>query len=113
MRELPIIQTTYDFIKWYVPLLNRLPRDHKFALGDRMVASLYETMEKLIEARYAPQKLDILLPLRSKLDILRYQTRLLFDFKLVNITRYENASRQIEEIGKQLSGWIQQQQRKS
>ena len=112
MRELPIIQTTYDFIKWYVPLLNRLPRDHKFALGDRMVASLYDMMEGLIEARYASQKLDILLPLRGKLDILRYQTRLLFDFKLVNVKRYENASRKIDEIGKQLSGWIQQQQRK-
>jgi hypothetical protein len=25
MNELPIIQKTYDFIKWYVPILNRLP----------------------------------------------------------------------------------------
>jgi hypothetical protein len=29
--ELPIIQKTYDLIKWYVPIVNRLPRDHKFA----------------------------------------------------------------------------------
>ena len=35
MDELPIIQKTYDLIQWYVPLLNRLPRDHKFLLGDR------------------------------------------------------------------------------
>ncbi|SKB15083.1 hypothetical protein PL11201_690104 [Planktothrix sp. PCC 11201] len=27
MSELPIIQKTYDLIKWYVPILNRLPRD--------------------------------------------------------------------------------------
>lgn len=31
--ELPIVQKTYDLIKWYVPILNRLPRDHKFGLG--------------------------------------------------------------------------------
>jgi hypothetical protein len=30
MQDLPIIQKTYDLIKWYVPILNRLPRDHKF-----------------------------------------------------------------------------------
>ena len=30
MSELPVIQKTYDLIKWYVPILNRLPRDHKF-----------------------------------------------------------------------------------
>ena len=38
--ELPIVQKTYDLIKWYVPILNRLSRDHKFGLGDRMVAVL-------------------------------------------------------------------------
>ena len=34
--ELPIVQKIYDFIKWYIPILNRLTRDHKFGLGDRM-----------------------------------------------------------------------------
>ena len=29
MNELPIIQKTHDLIQWYVPILNRLPRDHK------------------------------------------------------------------------------------
>jgi hypothetical protein len=28
MPDLPIIQKTYDLIRWYVPILNRLPRDH-------------------------------------------------------------------------------------
>ena len=39
--ELPIVQKTYDLIKWYVPILNRLPKDHKFGLGDRMVAACH------------------------------------------------------------------------
>nr|WP_318698040.1 MULTISPECIES: hypothetical protein [unclassified Roseofilum] len=42
MNELSIIQKTYDLIKWYVPILNRLPRTHKFLLGDRMIAGLYD-----------------------------------------------------------------------
>jgi hypothetical protein len=37
MSDLPIIQKTYDLIKWYVPILNRLPRDHKLLLGDRII----------------------------------------------------------------------------
>jgi len=28
--ELPIIQKNYDAILWFMPFLNRLPRDHKF-----------------------------------------------------------------------------------
>ena len=37
MEELPIIQKTYDLIKWYVPILHRLPKTHKFTLGNGMI----------------------------------------------------------------------------
>ena len=33
-KELPIIQATYDLVKWYVAILNRLPRAHKYGLGE-------------------------------------------------------------------------------
>ena len=33
MNDLPIIQKTHDLIQWYVPILNQLPRDHKFMLA--------------------------------------------------------------------------------
>jgi hypothetical protein len=31
--ELPIIEATLDLIRWFIPLLNRLPRSHKFVLA--------------------------------------------------------------------------------
>ena len=67
--ELPIIQATMDLIQWFVPLLNRLPRDHRFALDDRfplddrLVAGLYDLLEGLE-------------PLNARLDLLRLQIRL-------------------------------------
>lgn len=57
MADLPIIQKTYDLIKWYVPILNHLPRDHKFLLGNRIITELYDLLDNLIVARYARQKL--------------------------------------------------------
>ncbi len=80
MEDLPIIQKTYDFVKWYVPILNKLPRDHKFLLGNRIVSNLYNLLERLIRARFARDKLPLLESLNSELDLLRYQTRLLLDF---------------------------------
>lgn len=109
MTELSIIQKTYDFIKWYVPILNRLPRNHKFMLGDRIVSGLYDLLEGLIVARYATHKLPHLQQLNSKMDILRYQTRLLFDFQLIDSRRYEYISQSLDEIGRELGGWIKQQ----
>ncbi|BAY93025.1 MULTISPECIES: diversity-generating retroelement protein Avd [unclassified Tolypothrix] len=109
MSDLPIIQKTYDLIKWYVPILNRLPRDHKFLLGDRMITQLYDLLDALIIARYAKEKLAQLESLNSKLDILRYQTRLLLDFNLIKIERYEYAHKLLNDIGIDLGGWIKQQ----
>jgi 23S rRNA-intervening sequence protein len=112
MEELPIVQKTYDLIKWYVPILNRLPRDHKFILGDRMIVRLYDLLERLIQARYTKEKLTILEPLNSSLDIVRHQTRLLLDFELMKAERYEYASKLINEVGSELGGWIKQQKKR-
>ncbi len=109
MEELPIIQKTYDLIQWYIPLLNKLPRDHKMALGSRIMDGLYNLLESLIIARYSSNKRELLKSLNPKLSVLRYQTRLLLDFKLFSAQRYEYAIKLIDSIGSDLGGWIAQQ----
>ncbi len=113
MSELPIVQKTYDLIKWYIPILNRLPRDHRFALGERIVNNLYNLLEGLLQARYAKSdKLAQLQSLNTQLDILRYQTRLLYDFQLISAQRYKYINQQLNGIGMELGGWIKQQQKR-
>lgn len=109
MQELPIIEKTYDLIRWYIPILNRLPRSHRFTLGDRIAVGLYDLLDGLITARYSSQKLSKLSGLNTHLELLRYQTRLLFDFELISIKRYEFASLQLRGIGIELGGWLKQQ----
>jgi hypothetical protein len=112
MKELAIIQKTYDLIRWYVPILARLPREYKFSLGHRMMNGLYDVLDELLTAQYTTNKLDRLRALNIKLTILRYQTRLLFDFKLINERRYEYAIRLFRGIGSDLGRWIKQQHHK-
>jgi hypothetical protein len=108
LTELSIIQKTYDLIKWYIPILNRLPKDQKFQLGSRTANTLYELLEGLLVAKYSKQKQAKLEALNITLNILRYQTRLLHDFTLISIERYEYISGLITEIGKELGGWLKQ-----
>ena len=113
MQELPIIQKTYDLIKWYIPILNRLPKDRRFTLGERIINNLYDLLEGLIQARYAKKdKLTRLQSLNTQLDILRYQTRLLYDFQLISSQRYKYINQQFNGIGIELGGWIKQQQKR-
>jgi len=107
-EELPIVQMTYDLVKWYIPLIMRFPRDYKFVLGDRMQTGLYNLLENLVRARFTRNKLPILEGLNAELDVLRYQTRLCWEFELIGTRRYEYASGQINTIGKSLGGWLRQ-----
>ncbi len=111
--ELPVIQKVYDFIKWYVPILNRLPRDHRFTLGERIIQQLYDLLENCIDAKFTKNKLEILQTSNRKLNILRYQTRLLFDFQLIDAKRYEYTAKQIDQIGVDLHSWLEQQQHRT
>ncbi len=113
MSDLPILQKTYDFVKWYVEILNHLPKTHKYLLGDRLIVNLYDFLEKLVQAQYQQEKLDLLTSLNRQLEVIRYQTRLLHDFKVMKVQRYEHVSKLINEIGTDLGGWIRQQKNRS
>jgi hypothetical protein len=74
-----------------------------------MLEGLYEFLEGLIVARYASDKLHNLQSLNAKLDVLRYQTRLLVDLNLINLDRYEYIGKITTDIGNELGSWIKQQ----
>lgn len=107
--ELPIIQKTYDLIVWFVPILNRLPRSHRFMLGDRIIERLYRMLEQFVLARYEQNKLSRLEAIDPEIVLLRYQIRLLRKFELVDESRYEYASKMVDEIGRNLGSWMGQQ----
>ena len=96
-----------------MPILNKLPRDQRFQLGDRIIAGLYDLLESLILARYQSEKLPQLQAINSQLDVLRYQTRLLLDFDLLSHKRYQYVGQLINTIGTDLGGWIRQQAHKA
>jgi hypothetical protein len=109
MNELSVIQKTYDLIKWYVPILNRLPRNHRFTLAERIINTLYGVLEGLIRVRYArSDKISTLNNLNTEIDVLRYQTRLLYDFQLISVEKYEYVNQSLNEIGREIGGWIKQ-----
>jgi len=112
MQELSVIQKTYDLIKWYVPILNRLPKNHKYTLGTRTTEMLYQILEDLIRTKFAKQKQEKLEEINISLTCLRYQTRLLYDFSLFSVQRYEFVSNQIDDIGKEIGGWNKSLQQK-
>ena len=112
MKELSIIQKSHDLINYFVPIIERFPKVHKFTLGDRIINQLYDLLEGLIKAKYANKKLYHLTNLNVQLEILRHQIKILLDFQLIPLKRYEYVSKQIDEIGLELGGWIKNQRKR-
>jgi hypothetical protein len=85
--ELPILEATLDLIRWFLPVLHRLPRQHRHGLGDRLIANLYELLEQLALASFQRNRLPVLEPLAGRLHLIQLQTRLLHDLQLIDLRR--------------------------
>ncbi len=108
-QEKPVVHQMYNLIKWLIPQIAKLPRSHKFTLGDRITNLVLDTLDLLIQAVYTRRKLELLQQANLNLERLRYLIRLCYDLQLLTLKRYEYVSREINEIGKQIGGWIRQQ----
>jgi hypothetical protein len=104
--ELVVITKTYDLILWSCNHTGRFPRQHRFVLGERLERTLYDLLETLIQAKYSRQRKPLLLDANLKLEILRFQIRLAKDLQCLQIKSYGFATKQIDEIGKLVGGWL-------
>lgn len=89
--ELPIIQATTDLIRRFVPLLNRLPRDHRFGLGERLASGPYDLLEGLVTARYSSDEFPRLETLAANINLLHFQSCLMHHFHLIDERLYKQA----------------------
>ena len=102
----PIIVKTYNLTRWYIEKLSRLPKNHRFTLGEKIQNSLLNLLMFLSDAIYSKEKKRLLNEANKELEKLRILSRLLKDLKLLPIDNYRFVSSSIEEIGKMLGGWM-------
>ena len=110
-KELQAVTKLYDVLKWLIPQISKLPRSHKFTLGDRITNVGLDILMLLVEASYTHEKLELLRQANRKLEQLRYLLRLCRDLDLFPLQRYEHISREINEAGSLIGGWVKQQER--
>ena len=100
------ITMTYDLLKWAIPVLKKYPKDQRYLLGDRIETGIIDILELLIRANYTRDKLKELREANLKIEYLRFLWRLSVDMKYVSTRQYEFVSRQLNDTGKLVGGWI-------
>jgi hypothetical protein len=104
--ELLVITKTYDLILWSCHHAGRFPRNHRFVLGERLERNLYDLLETLVQARYSHDRHAVLTRANLQLEVLRFQVRLAKDLACLKRNSYLHASKNIDEVGRLVGGWI-------
>jgi hypothetical protein len=108
MQTESILEKGYDFLKFLLPIIGKLPRDQRFLLGERMQNLSMEILELLTEAYYiAPfEKKQKLQKVNLQLEMLRYYVRLCYETGYYNSGKYKEISEKLLELGRMTGGWI-------
>ena len=104
---MPAVSLCMDLLAWMIPLLHKMPRDHRFTLGDRMENRMLDLLEDLLRATFdRRRRAESLREANLRLDVLRHLWRLARQLNLTSVKRYEHGSRLLVGIGEQVGGWL-------
>jgi hypothetical protein len=95
-----------ELLLWIIPQLDKLPRNRRFTLGEKLENRLLCILESLVTAAYSPEKRNYLFQANRDLEVSRHLWRLCYDFKAIASNSYEHGGRLMFELGKQIGGWM-------
>ncbi len=100
------LEAHYQFLLWLLPMVEKLPRSHKFTLGDRIAITALNVLEALIDATYTRDRADALRRGNLGIEKLRFLIQLAADLRLLDRRRYEHAARTLDDTGRLIGGWM-------
>lgn len=111
-EDLMILQKVYDMIEYGYIALRQYPKSERHTLAAETKRSMYELMKLVIRANKKYHKKTTLQDLDIELENLRYLVRLGMRLGFLPFKKFEVWSKQLDEIGRMLGGWIKSQKQK-
>jgi hypothetical protein len=108
MDTLPIINRTYDLYKQVVDISENLNKRWRFSLGKSLEDTVLDLLSELIMAKNAPKplKAGYLIRACAHQETCMLKLRLCLELKLVNETKIFQTQATLEDIGRQIGGWL-------
>src|ERR1039458_811369 len=82
-----VLTRTDDFIKWFLPKIEKFQRNYKFLFGDRLVEIQFDLLENLIEAYYRKEKIANLRATNIGVEKLRHLLQISTEMRLLRDTQ--------------------------
>ena len=107
---LPIIQRLVESYKIWQQFLIHFPTTSRHTLGFRIDTLLIEISEILFSASFLnrSQKISAIKQASTRLDSVKFLTRLAWEIKSINNKKYILLSENLNIIGRMIGGWLKQ-----
>ncbi len=107
-EDYPLYLKWRAIVGYLLVLCGKYPKNVRFNLCDRITNTALDVMECIVEAIYAQSKSDILRRANLYMEKLRVLLQISYDNRYISIRQYEYISREINEAGKMVGGWLKQ-----
>jgi hypothetical protein len=94
-----------DLLVWVIERAAKMPREHKFTVGDKLVETCLEVTVLLVEASFVRDKLPLLARASRGLTRARVLVRVAQRLHVLTMDQRTYFSEQSIELGKMLGGW--------
>ena len=100
------VQDCHNLLAWLIPLLDHFPRSRRFTLGERLESGVIEILELLVAAAYSRDKRVLLQRANIRIAVVRHLWRLAHELQTIPTKRYAHGAKLLEELGRQIGGWL-------
>ncbi|MFN7920411.1 MAG: diversity-generating retroelement protein Avd [Bryobacteraceae bacterium] len=103
------LEKAYALCLWIIPKATRMPRSHRFALGDRLYTHSLHLVTALTQASFRQDKAKPLETASDHVNSIRILLRLAKDLRLLSFDSYAHATALLDELGRMIGGWRKSQ----
>jgi hypothetical protein len=108
-ETLRAFQKSFDLAVWLMNHTAKFPKSCRFSLAVRIENAILDVVEGIVVANRRTERIAVLTRVDERLATLRILLRLSHQMRVIAPNSYEYGSKEIDEIGKLLGGWLKQQ----
>lgn len=106
--HLPLYIKTYEFLKIIYRITKQFRKEFKYTLGAELQQLVWQILDTIIEANSQPdfKKEPYIRKISILFDKFKIRFRFAYEINLLTGKKFEFAQRELEEIGRMISGWL-------
>lgn len=106
--DIPIFKKTYDLYKLFHKYRKTAPKSARFTVFEKCELTILDLIKDIFKAsgENNKEKLKTLKKCSTNLNVIRVFIRLMKDIKAIDKNKYIELERIVDQIGRQLGGWI-------